>query len=159
MDQRAAQAELLPHAARQLFPRAVGKRRQAGAVEKLGDAPLPLAAGLPEQAAEELDVLAHAEVLVGRLRLGAVAHPSAQRRAAGVQPEDPDLAAHVALHADDGAHQRGLAATARPDQARDGARRQRARDAVQDLAPAPADAQLVGLHGRISDGIHHVMRF
>ena len=40
VDQRAAKAELLPHAARQLLRRAVGERREPGAVEQLGDAPL-----------------------------------------------------------------------------------------------------------------------
>ena len=60
VDQRAAQAELLLHAARQLAGRAVGKRRQPGAGEQAasaGRAPRRLA----EQAAEEVDVLGHRE--------------------------------------------------------------------------------------------------
>ena len=48
VDQRAAKAELLPHPARQLLCRAVGERREPGAVEQLGDAPLAFGTGLPE---------------------------------------------------------------------------------------------------------------
>ena len=58
----AAEAELLPHPARQFLRRAIGERREPGAGEKLSDARLPLGTGLPEQAAEEFDVLAHAEI-------------------------------------------------------------------------------------------------
>ena len=52
----------MPHPARKFLSRAAGERREAGAGEKLGDALLPLGAGLPEQPAEEFDVLAHAEI-------------------------------------------------------------------------------------------------
>ena len=45
-----------------LLGRAVGERREARARRAARDAPLALAAALAEQAAEELDVLAHAEV-------------------------------------------------------------------------------------------------
>ena len=62
VDQRAAQAELLPHAARELLRRAIGEWREPGAVKKLGNPPFALGARLPEQAAEEVDVLADAEV-------------------------------------------------------------------------------------------------
>ena len=60
MDQRAAQAELLLHAAGQLAGRPVGERRETGRGEQLCDPRLALARGLTEQAAEEVDVLEHA---------------------------------------------------------------------------------------------------
>ena len=62
VDQRAAQAEFLPHAAGKLLRRPVRERLQAGAVQQLGDAPLPFVAGLSEQPREKLDVLADAEI-------------------------------------------------------------------------------------------------
>ena len=62
VDQAAAQPELLPHAAGQFLRRAVGKRREPGAVQQFGDSPVPFGARLPEQAAEKLDVLPDAEV-------------------------------------------------------------------------------------------------
>ena len=90
VDQRAAQPELLPHAAGQLLCRPIGERREAGAVEQFGDAPLALVARLPEQAAEELDVLAHAEVgievLAEALRHVGDARSRPRARCAGVSP-------------------------------------------------------------------------
>ena len=96
VDQRAAQPELLPHAAGELPCRPIGERRQASAVEQLGDAPVALVARLAEQAAEELDVLADAEVgievlaeplrHIGDARADGVrdgAHPPCRRRARG----------------------------------------------------------------------------
>ena len=64
VNQRAAQAELLPHAARQLLRRPICKGRQPGAVQQFRDPPVALVAGLPEQAAEKLDVLADAQVRI-----------------------------------------------------------------------------------------------
>ncbi len=46
MDQRTAKPELLPHATRQLLRRAAGERREAGAVEQLGDARSPVRRGI-----------------------------------------------------------------------------------------------------------------
>ena len=40
----------------------IGERRQPGAAQKIGNAPFPFGARLPEQAGEEFDVLADAEV-------------------------------------------------------------------------------------------------
>ena len=97
VDQRAAQPELLPHAARQFLCRPVGERREPGAVEQLGDAPFPFGAGLSEQAAEELDVLADAEVgievLAEALRhIGdARADRGAMRGIGHIAAEDADL--------------------------------------------------------------------
>ena len=62
VDQRAAEAEFLPHAARELLRRPIFKGRQPGAFEQFGDSPVALVTGLSEQAAEELDVLADAQI-------------------------------------------------------------------------------------------------
>ena len=62
VNERAAEAELLPHAARQFLRRPVGEGREPGAVQKLGNPPIALGARLPEHAAEEFDVFADAEV-------------------------------------------------------------------------------------------------
>lgn len=62
MNERAAQAELLPHAAGKLPRLAIRERSQPGAVQKLGNPRFPLGTGLPEQPRKELDVLADAEV-------------------------------------------------------------------------------------------------
>jgi hypothetical protein len=62
MDQRAAQPELLPHAARQFFRRPLGKRGQPGGGKQVGNAPRPLGARLPEQTAKKFDVLADVEI-------------------------------------------------------------------------------------------------
>ena len=64
MDQTAAEPELLPHSARKLLRRPIGKRRQPRAFEQFGDFSVPLETGLSKQAAEELDVLADAQVRV-----------------------------------------------------------------------------------------------
>ena len=61
MDQRAAQRELLLHAARQLAGRPVGKRIEPGRDEQLVDTRAPLGLGLTEQAAEEIEILEHAQ--------------------------------------------------------------------------------------------------
>ena len=59
VDQGAAQAELLLHAARQLGGRPVAERRQTRAGQQFGNALLALALALPEQPAEEIDVFEH----------------------------------------------------------------------------------------------------
>ena len=64
MDEATAKPELLPHAARQFFRRAVGKGREPGAVQKLADFRVPFGARLPEQAPKELDILPDAQVRV-----------------------------------------------------------------------------------------------
>ena len=137
VDQRAAKAELLPHAARELPGRPVGERREPGAVEQLGDAPLPLGAGLPEQSAEKLDVLAHAEVgievLAEALRhVGdARADRCAVRGICHVAAENVDLAGLDLPGAGNDAQQRRLADAVGADQPDDAAGRKRERDAVE----------------------------
>jgi len=57
VDQGAAQAQLLLHAARQLAGGTVEERCQAGGPGQLLDAPAPFGAVMAEQAAEEVDIL------------------------------------------------------------------------------------------------------
>src|SRR3954465_11355911 len=57
VDQRAAQAELLLHAPRQLAGRPLAERHQIGAREQIVDPPLALRLGLAEQPPEEIDIL------------------------------------------------------------------------------------------------------
>jgi hypothetical protein len=72
VDERAAQAELLLHAAGQLAGRPVQKREQAGGARQHFDAPCPLVAVVAEQAGEEVEVLGdrqrRVEVLAETLR-------------------------------------------------------------------------------------------
>src|ERR1019366_9965940 len=62
VDEGAAKPELLPHTTRQFLRRTVGKWCKPGAVQKVGDSQLAFRAGLSEQAAKKLDVLADAEI-------------------------------------------------------------------------------------------------
>ena len=62
MDQRTTEPELLLHSARQFFSGTVGKRRKPGAREQFGDAAISFGARLSEQAAEEFDIFADAEI-------------------------------------------------------------------------------------------------
>ena len=62
MDQRAAQAELLFHPARQLACRSMAKRRQPGAQQQFVDPSRAFYGGLVEQAGEEVDVFGDAEL-------------------------------------------------------------------------------------------------
>ena len=59
MDQRAAEAQLLLHAAGELADGSVPKRTEAGADEQVMDAPLALRLGVAEQSPEEVNVLEH----------------------------------------------------------------------------------------------------
>ena len=61
VDQRAAEAELLLHAAGQLIDAAVPERRESGRAQQHGDSPLAFGALLAEQAPEEIDVIEHRE--------------------------------------------------------------------------------------------------
>ena len=49
VDQTATQPELLPHAARKLLRRAIGKRRKPGAFEQFGDFPVPFDTSCPNR--------------------------------------------------------------------------------------------------------------
>ena len=62
MNQGAAQAKFLPHAAGELPGRPGGERREAGAEKQFHDAPVALFAVLAEKPAEKFDVLADAKI-------------------------------------------------------------------------------------------------
>src|SRR5208282_1290961 len=62
VDQGAAKPELLSHPAGELLRRPVWEGREPRALQKLGDPALAFGTRLAEKAAEELDVLAHAQV-------------------------------------------------------------------------------------------------
>ncbi|CAO3437987.1 hypothetical protein [Azospirillum argentinense] len=72
VDERAAQAELLLHAAGQLAGGPVEERRQTGALRQVGDAPPSLGVALAEQPSEEVEILGdrqrRVEVLAEALR-------------------------------------------------------------------------------------------
>ena len=121
MDQRATQAQLLLHAARQLAGRALEKRRQAGTARQVVDAAAPLGLAMAEQAREELQVF-----LDGERGIKVLAQALRHVGDAGANGVTVGLARHVAAqHLDasrlDGAgtgqqrHQRGLADAIRAD--------------------------------------------
>ena len=58
VDQRAAQPQLLLHAAGQFSRRAIGKGRKPGGLQKLRNAPFTLRAVVPEQPSEKIDIFA-----------------------------------------------------------------------------------------------------
>ncbi|CAN0627283.1 protein of unknown function [Burkholderia multivorans] len=135
--ERAAQAELLLHPARQLARRPVRKRRKAGGIEKTLDACRARTRVEPEQTREEIDVLVHRERRVQiapeplrhegdarQDRLALVAHTQ-------VRAEHRHVALLDALHAGDDAEQRRLADAVRADQADRRVRRQRQRYVVE----------------------------
>src|SRR5208337_3034435 len=137
MNEAAAKAELLSHAAGQLFRQAIGERRKAGAVEKLGDSLVPLGWRLPEQAAKKLDVLADreigVEVLAQSLRhegdacanrepMGSIRHVSA---------ENEGFSRLDLPGAGDDAQKRGFSHAVRADQSRHAAGRYFDPDAVE----------------------------
>src|SRR5205807_8856282 len=61
VNERAAERQLLLHAARQLAGRPAGKRIETGCGKELRDTLLALAFGLAEQAAEEVEVLKYGQ--------------------------------------------------------------------------------------------------
>ena len=62
VDQTATEAELLAHAAREFLREPIRERREPGAFQQFHDFLVPLEARAAKQAAEELYVLAHAQV-------------------------------------------------------------------------------------------------
>jgi hypothetical protein len=131
VDQRAAQAEFLPHAAGQFLGRAVGERRQAGAAQKFGDTPVPLGLRLSEQTAEEFDVFADAQIGIeilaeplrheGDMRTDRVA----MARIRHITAEHDDAAGLHAASAGQHAEQCRLADAVRSDQPHHATGRQR----------------------------------
>ena len=123
VDQRAAQTELLLHAAGELARGPAGKGRHAGRVQQFDDPPLALGRGLAEQLAEEIEVLRHAEgrieVLAEALRhVGdAVVAGGSMRLHRHVAAQRLDVALLNLAHAGDQAEQGRLADAVRSDQA------------------------------------------
>ena len=97
----------------------------------VGDRPVGVGRAFAVERGEVAGVLLDREVRIHAGRLGQVAHLVAQRLGAGRVAEHGDGAAHDLLHADDRAHQGGLAAAARPEQAGDAAPRDGAAEVVQ----------------------------
>ena len=105
--------------------------------QKLGDAPLPLGAGLPEQAGEELDVLADAEVgieilaqtlrHVGDARTNRAAMPGIRH----IAVEHEDAAGLDLARAGNDGEQRRLADPVGADQPDHAAGREGDRDVVE----------------------------
>ena len=123
MDQRAAQPELLLHAAGQFARRALAEGRQAGAVQQFVDAPGALSRALAKQTGKEIQVLddrqgwvkvlAQALGHVGDVRAGAAAVSAAGHVAA----EHLDLSALDLTCTRQQCQQAGFADAIRTDQA------------------------------------------
>ena len=158
VDQRAAQPELLLHAARELAGGAVAKRCQAGGVEQALDTRLALGRALAEQPREEIDVLAHrqrgVEVAPQPLRHEGDARGQllAKARVGHVAAQHAHAAALDGLDAGDDGQQGRFADAVRPDQADGAPGRQLQRDVRQRGARAVvgvAVREIVDL-----DGVH-----
>ena len=137
VDERAAQPEFLPHAARQFLRRTIGEGRKLGALQKLGNSPVPLGTGLPEQPAEKLDILADAEVRIKvlaeplRHESDARANRGAVRGVCHVAVKHDNAAGLQLPCAGDDAEQRRLADAVGADQPDHAAGRQRHRDVIE----------------------------
>ena len=129
MDQRAAEAELLLHAAGQLAGRPVRKRAEPGGAQQSVDAALSLLPPVAEQTAEKIHVLHHREDRVEVLPqpLRHIGDPRAGQRPVSdvlhVAAEHLDLSALDRVRAGDERQQAGLADAVGPDQPDHAARR------------------------------------
>jgi hypothetical protein len=139
------QREPRPLTARQRARELPGRVAEVDLLDDLGD----LLRACAHDRGKVLEVLAHCEVLVGRLALRAVPDAAPQRRRPRHITEHPDFSAHTPLDADDDAHQRRLAPAARPDQAGDAPAGQLEREAVQHLAPAPPHSKVARRYRRL----------
>jgi hypothetical protein len=137
VDQRAAEAQLLLHAARELSGRPLAKASEAGGREQLVDLRLALGTRVSEEPAEEIHVLEHrqrrVEVLAETLRhVGdPIGDPRAERPIADVSAQHihgSDLECARAAHETE---QGRLADAVRPDQPRHAAGRDLEVDAVE----------------------------
>ena len=144
VDQRAAKAQLLLHAAGKLAGRAVCKGCESGGLQQFCDAPRPLAVTVPEQTAEEIDILEHGERLIEVLpqSLGHVgdvrADCAAVLHAGHVPAQHLDRPALDHPCAGNERKEARFADAVRPDDANHPARRQIERDRVQCLHLAVA---------------------
>src|SRR5690349_4812637 len=100
-----------------------------------------------EHCGEVAQVLAHRQVAVDRRRLGHVADARPQRPRPGRLAEHGHRPRGDDLHADDGAHERRLAAAARAEQAGHRARRHLEADPVEHVDAAPAHEQVADCDG------------
>ena len=122
--QRAAEADFLLHAARELAAWSIRKRVEPGGFQKLVDALAPLGRALAEQAAEEVDVVEHAErrIEIAAKPLRHVGNAAVARPAMvlvrHVSVEHHDLAGLNLAHPGDEGEQGGLADAIGPDQPR-----------------------------------------
>ena len=99
---------------------------------------------------EVADVLLDREVHVHRGRLRGIADAPAQVRRAGGAPEHGQAARPDRLRTHDRAHERGLAASARPEETGDRAGRDGEVEPVQDVVATPCHLERPALDGRIS---------
>ena len=123
--QRAAQADFLLHAARELAAGPISERVEPGRLQKLVDARAPLRRALAEQAAEEVDIVENAErrIEIAAEPLRHVGDAAADSPGDGAssamlpssaRPRRSGSCARPAMSAE----QRGLADAVRPDQSR-----------------------------------------
>jgi hypothetical protein len=152
VDERAAQTQLLLHAARELAGGTVPEGSQPGRTQELTDTPLALGPAVAEQAGEEIHVLEHGEcrVQVFAEPLRHVGHPRADRatvaRIGHVPPEDLDCSGLYSPGAGNQRKQAGLPDTVRPDHADNPPGGQIDSDPLQRLRPAVAQAHLAQPH-------------
>ncbi len=163
MDQRAAEAELLLHAAGQLAGRPVGKRAEPSGAQQRINTALALRRPVAEQSAEKIDVLGHRQVRVEVLPqpLRHIGDPWAgQRPVSGVfhvAAEHLDRSALDHMRASDERQEAGFANAVGPDQPDHAARRNVQSNRVEgaglaieqaDVAQADHDRGRSGVSGR-----------
>ncbi len=149
VQQRDREADPRPLAAAEPADHLVGLTAEVDGVDDSGD----LVLAHTEDPGEEVQVLDDAEVVVDAGGLGDVADPVAQLPRPGGDAEDQDGARDPGLDADQDAHQRGLSAARRSEQAGDLAHRDREVETAQDLPTAALYDEVVYLH-RV---IHHTL--
>ena len=152
VDQRAAQAQFLLHAARQLGRRAVGEGVEIGRLKQVGDPAVPFRPAFAEKAPEELHVLAHRKrrVEVPPQTLWHVgdtwadARPVAGARHVALQDLKPPFLKLAGPR--NQRKQAGLPRPVRADQPDDAACRKIKRHPIKCCDPAVAKRQAVGPH-------------
>ncbi len=158
--QRAAQAELLFHAAGELARGPVHEGRQASGLDQGGDAPFALGRPLAEQATEEVDVLGHRqrEVQVLAQPLGHVGNARTDRGSMGrvgdVASEHGDPALLHRAVAGDQREQARFADTVRADEPDHAAGRNIEIDPIEGDRLAIAQSDLAQAHDRLDLSDH-----
>ena len=155
-DEGAGQADAVRLAARVGAHPAVGQRGQTHDLQGFVDA----LHARTRQGGEVAQILTGGKVLVDGGGLSDVADAIAYVGGAGNVPQDGDPA-FVALNADEGAHERGLAAAGGAEQTGDSTGGQGDVEAVEDLVAAAPHAQVLNAYRNIGIGVvhtfHHVM--